>query len=125
IGLTASSIAIMGAVAAEKGGAAGALESTGYELGAGLGITLFGVFMASVFSSAIQLPAGLAPPLAQQAARSIGGTFLVARDLPAGQGEALIAAGQAAFHTAYVALLSVAAIVMGLLGMVVFALLAG
>lgn len=125
IGLTASSVAIMGAVAAEKGGAAGALESTGYELGAGLGITLFGVFMASVFSSAIQLPTDLAPQLAQQASRSIGGTFLVAKELPAGQGEALITAGQTAFHTAYVALLSVAAIVMGLLGMMVFALLAG
>ena len=33
IGLTASSIAIMGSVDASKGGAAGSLEATGYELG--------------------------------------------------------------------------------------------
>ena len=40
IGMTASSIANMGAVDASKGGAAGLLEATGYELGVGLGITL-------------------------------------------------------------------------------------
>jgi DHA2 family multidrug resistance protein-like MFS transporter len=41
VGLTASSIAIMGSAPAEKAGAAGSLEGTGYELGAGLGITFF------------------------------------------------------------------------------------
>ena len=67
-GLTASSIAIMGAVKAENGGAAGSLEATGYELGTGLGITFFGVFMTSSFSRAIELPARLSPELAAEAA---------------------------------------------------------
>ncbi|TWI44565.1 DHA2 family multidrug resistance protein-like MFS transporter [Pseudomonas duriflava] len=58
IGLTASSIAIMGSVDASKGAAAGALEATGYELGTGLGITLFGMFMSNIFSRMISLPSG-------------------------------------------------------------------
>ncbi len=124
IGLTASSIAIMGAVDAEKGSAAGSLESTGYELGTGLGITFFGVFMASVFSGAIHLPPGLAAPLAEQASRSIGDTFLVARELSAAQGAALIEAGKAAFSAAHVTLLLTAATAMGALAAVVFFLLA-
>ena len=62
IGLTASSIAIMGSVVADKGGAAGSLEATAYELGTGLGITFFGVFMSDVFSRAILLPSTLAEP---------------------------------------------------------------
>ncbi len=78
IGLTASSIAIMGSVEAEKGAAAGSLEATGYELGTGLGITLFGVFMSAVFSRNIVLPSGLAAEQAEQAARSIGDVYLIA-----------------------------------------------
>lgn len=78
IGLTSSSIAIMGSVSAEKGGAAGSLESTGYELGTGLGITLFGVFMASVFSSNLKIPTDLSSTLAEKASLSIGDTYLVA-----------------------------------------------
>lgn len=124
IGLTASSIAIMRSVEAEKGGAAGSLEGTGYELGTGLGITLFGVFMASVFSRAIDLPPDLALPLAQQASRSIGDTYLVANQLPAEQGAALIAAGKAAFSAAHVTLLSVAAAVIAALGIAAHFLLA-
>lgn len=124
IGLTASSIAIMGSVAAEKGSAAGSLEGTGYELGAGLGITLFGVFMANIFSRAIVVPTDLALPLAQQASRSIGDAYLVANQLPAAQGAALIAAGKAAFSAAHVTLLSVAAGVIAALAIAVYFLLA-
>lgn len=67
IGLTASSIAIMGSVEASKGSAAGSLEATGYELGTGLGITFFGVFMSSVFSRMILFPPDLAQHLATRA----------------------------------------------------------
>jgi len=124
IGLTASSIAIMGSVEPEKGGAAGSLEGTGYELGTGLGITLFGVFMATVFSRSIALPHDLALPLAQQASRSIGDVYLVANQLPSEQGAALIAAGKAAFSAAHVTLLSSAAAVMAALAIAVYFLLA-
>jgi len=66
IGLTASSIAIMGSVEASKGGAAGSLQVTAYELGTGLRITFFGVFMSDIFSRTISLSVDLAKPLAER-----------------------------------------------------------
>lgn len=124
IGLTASSIAIMGSVSAEKGGEAGSLEGTGYELGTGLGITIFGVFTASVYGSALQVPSGVMTPLAEQASLSIGDTYLVAGLLPAELAAALIDAGKTAFSEAHVTLLYSAAAVLGILAIVVFFLLA-
>ena len=122
-GLTASSIAIMGSVEASKGGAAGSLEATGYELGTGIGITLFGVFMSSVYGHTMELPPGLAQPLADQAARSIGDTYLVAGQLAEEHGAALIEAGKAAFSATHSVLLSTASSLIGLLGVVVFFML--
>ena len=124
IGLTASSIAIMGAVEASKGAAAGSLEATGYELGTGLGITLFGVFMANIFGRTFTPPEGLSPELAEQAARSIGDSYLVAQQLSADQGAAVIAAGKAAFTQTHSVLLSTAAALIGALALLVFFLLA-
>ena len=125
IGLTASSIAIMGAVEASKGGAAGALEATAYELGTGLGITFFGVFMSSVYGHTIALPKELAAALAERAARSIGDSYLVAAELPAEQGSAVIAAAKAAFSSTHSILLCTAAVVVGVLAVVVFRLFKG
>lgn len=124
IGLTASSIAIMGSVDASKGGAAGSLEATGYELGTGLGITLFGVFTSSVFSRAIELPAGLPQDLAERASRTIGDAYIVAGQIAGKQGEALIEAGKAAFSQAHMVLLTTAAGVIAALAIVVFFTLA-
>lgn len=125
IGLTASSIAIMGSVEASRGGAAGSLEATGYELGTGLGITLFGVFMSSVFSRAIALPSGLSQASAEQASRTIGDAYIVAGKLPGEQGAALIAAGKAAFTQTHAVLLTTSAVVIAALAVIVFFTLAG
>ena len=125
IGLTASSIAIMGSVDASKGGAAGSLEATGYELGTGLGITLFGVFMSSAFSRAIELPAGLSRALAERASRTIGDAYIVAGELPAEQGAAVIAAGKAAFSQTHAVLLTTAGAVIAALAVVVLFTLTG
>jgi len=122
IGLTASSIAIMGSVDASKGGAAGSLEATAYELGTGLGITVFGVFMSKVFGSTLSLPAELAPALAERAARSIGDSYVVAGELPAAQGNALIEAAKLAFSSTHSVLLTTSAVVIALLAVVVFVL---
>lgn len=125
IGLTASSIAIMGSVDASKGGAAGSLEATGYELGTGLGITLFGVFMSTVFGHMIELPAGLSPTLGEQAMRSIGDTYLAALQLGDGPAATLIEAGKAAFAETHSVLLSTAASLIGVLSVAVFFMLTG
>lgn len=125
IGLTASSIAIMGSVDASEGGAAGSLEATGYELGTGLGITLFGVFMSSAFSRAIELPSSLSQALAEQASRTIGDAYIVASELPGAQGAVLIEAGKAAFTETHTILLTTAAVVITALAVAVFFTLAG
>ncbi|MBD0413924.1 MFS transporter [Oryzicola mucosus] len=124
IGLTASSIAIMGSVDASKGGAAGSLEATGYELGTGLGITLFGVFTSTVFSRTIELPIGLSQDLAEQASKTIGDAYIVAGALQAEQGAALIEAGKAAFSRTHTVLLMTAAVVIAALAVIVFFTLA-
>jgi DHA2 family multidrug resistance protein-like MFS transporter len=119
IGLTASSIAIMGSAPADKAGAAGALEGTGYELGAGLGITLFGVLLSASYASAIRLPAELAGTLPASASHSIGET-MTAADRIGDAGAALAAAGRAAFSDAHAMVLLTAATLIGVLAMAVF-----
>lgn len=124
IGLTASSIAIMGAADASEAGAAGSLEATGYELGSGLGITLFGVFMSVVFGRNLVLPDGLPDRLADQAGLSMGDVYITAQQVGADQGAAMIAAGKAAFSVTHSVLLTTAAVLMGLLTILVYVLLA-
>ncbi|WP_081673833.1 MFS transporter [Pseudomonas cremoricolorata] len=125
IGLTASSIAIMGAVEASKGGAAGSLEATGYELGTGLGITFFGVFMSVIYGRHLTPVDGLSSELADQASVSMGDTYLVAQQLAGEQAAALITAGKAAFSTTHTVLLLTTAGLMAGLAVLVFFLLAG
>lgn len=120
IGLTSSSIAIMGAVEAEKAGAAGSLEATGYELGAGLGITFFGVALSAIYMAAMVLPAGISPEFTDMASRSIGDTYVLAEELPQDVAAALVAAGKNAFSAAHAILLTVAGTLIGMLSMAVF-----
>ncbi|THF47090.1 MFS transporter [Allorhizobium terrae] len=120
IGLTASSIAIMGAVEAEKGGSGGALEAMGYELGAGLGITFFGVALSAVYASAMVVPAGIAPELADAARHSIGDTYVIAKQLSSASAASLIIAGKQAFSSAHAVLLTSAAALIAMLATAVF-----
>ncbi|WP_308812326.1 MFS transporter [Pseudomonas viridiflava] len=112
VGMTASSLAIMSNTPVEKAGSAGALEATSYDLGSGLGITVFGIVLASSYQRSIQLPSGLAPELADAAARSIGETMMAANALGGEQGQQLAAAGQAAFSLSHnLVLLSAAGLI--------------
>ncbi|WP_291440984.1 MFS transporter [Desulfovibrio sp.] len=120
IGLTASSIAIMGSVPPEKGGAAGSIEALGYDLGAGLGITAFGVLLAANYSTALRLPENLRQNLPRSALDSISDT-MVAAELTGGEkGQAIVEAGQAAFSAAHSTVLLSAALLVCLLALWVF-----
>jgi DHA2 family multidrug resistance protein-like MFS transporter len=119
VGLTASSIAIMGSAPAEKAGAAGSLEGTGYELGAGLGITFFGVLLSTSYAGAIVLPAGLPKDIDASAMHSIGDT-MVAADRLGSAGVALAEAGRTAFSNAHAIVLMTAASLIALLAVGVF-----
>ncbi len=94
--LLASSSAIMAAAPKEKAAAAGAIETMAYELGAGLGIALFGLILTRSYSASIALPSGLSGAMAQQAASSIGEAVSLSRALPAGVAQALMAAAKTA-----------------------------
>jgi len=117
IGLTSSSIAIMGAAPLDKAGAAGSLEATGYELGAGLGITFFGVLLAASYSAGMLLPPGLVVPVG--AGDSIGETMLAASQLGGAEGAALEAAARLAFSGAHGTVLLTAASLIAVLSVVV------
>ncbi|MFT4465897.1 MAG: hypothetical protein ACMX3H_16280 [Sodalis sp. (in: enterobacteria)] len=119
IGLTASSIAIMNSAPSDKAGAAGSLEVTGYELGAGLGITFFGVLLSTAYSKTINLPADLPASLHSRAASSISDTMVVAEHLGA-TGIALTEAGRAAFSSSHAVVLLTATCMIALLAVAVF-----
>ncbi len=72
-----------------------------YELGAGLGIALFGLILTRSYSASIALPSGLSGAMAQQAASSIGEAVSLSRALPAGVAQALMAAAKTAFIQAH------------------------
>ncbi|MGX5726132.1 MFS transporter [Metapseudomonas otitidis] len=115
IGLTVSSIAIMDSAPADKAGAAGSVEATGYELGTGLGISFFGVLLNLSYARVMPIPSGIDPMQAERAGRSLGDTLLIASQLEEPVGAQLIEAGKLAFIQAHsVILLSAAALTCGL-----------
>ncbi|MBB6484806.1 MFS transporter [Rhizobium lusitanum] len=115
VGLLASSIAIMGSAPAEKAGAAGALESTGYELGGGLGITIFGVLVNSIYRSAFSNPVA-----GDGISNSISEAMTVARELGGSDGLEIAVAAKAAFAEAHGSVLVLVAAMIALLSALVF-----
>ncbi|MGE6442822.1 MFS transporter [Pseudomonas bubulae] len=120
IGLTASSVAIMNSIPMEKAGSAGALEATSYDLGTGLGITVFGILLVSTYEKSIQLPDGIPSAMAETAVRSIGETMIAAKTLGGIQGQQLAAAGQKAFSASHSMVLLTAAALVGALSLLVW-----
>lgn len=116
VGLLASSIAIMGSAPEEKAGAAGAIESTGYELGGGLGVTIFGVLVNSIYRTSFTAPAG-AP---EATANSIGEAMTAAKGATADLGLQITNAARAAFVDAHGTVLIAVAAAISILAVTVF-----
>lgn len=95
--LLASTAAIMAAAPAEKAAAAGAIETMAYELGAGLGIAIFGLLLSRSFSASIILPAGLSAAERERASSSMGEAVQLAQTLPDAPGESIVEAAKQAF----------------------------
>lgn len=77
--LAIASAIMMSSVPNEKAGSAAAIEETGYELGAALGVAVLGSVAAAVYSGALHLDGlGLEPAAAATARESIGGAIDVA-----------------------------------------------
>ena len=113
--LLASGSAIMAAAPKEKAAAAGAIETMAYELGAGLGIALFGLILTRSYSSSIVLPAGVDGQAAAQASSSISEAIALAQSLPAVPAHSLIAAAKTAFISAHSIVLATAGVLLLLL----------
>jgi MFS family permease len=99
--LLASTSAIMAAAPKEKAAAAGAIETMSYELGAGLGIAIFGLLLTRSFSASIDLPQGLNASLVDKASSSIGEAMKVAQDLTPTLADSVIEAAKSAFITSH------------------------
>lgn len=80
IALLASTAAIMSSVPLKRR-AAGAIEGMAYELGAGLGVAIFGLMLSWFYSRSIILPAELPSNLIEKASISIGETMQLASNL--------------------------------------------
>ena len=112
--LLASSSAIMAAAPKEKA-AAGAIETMAYELGAGLGIALFGLILTRSYTSSIVLPGGIEGAAAEQASSSISEAIKLAQSLPAIPAQSLLEAAKAAFIHSHSIVLATAGVLLLLL----------
>lgn len=116
--LLASTAAIMSAAPPEKAGAAGAVEGMAYELGAGLGVALFGLMLSRAYSASIVLPADLPADLVAQASASISETIQVVNHL--GGSETLLASAKLAFSASHSLVLGSASAMLILLAVTVW-----
>ncbi|BCA39716.1 MFS transporter [Kluyvera ascorbata] len=113
--LLASSSAIMAAAPKEKAAAAGAIETMAYELGAGLGIALFGLILTRSYTSSIVLPAGVDGAAAEQASSSISEAIKLAQSMAAIPAQHLIEAAKTAFINSHSIVLATAGVLLLLL----------
>lgn len=81
IALLSSTAAIMSAVSPEKATAAGAIEGMAYELGAGLGVAIFGLLLSLFYAQSIVLPEMLPVNVLTEASSSIGEAISLLRHL--------------------------------------------
>ncbi len=100
---TISNDLILGAVPADKSGAAAAISETGYEVGSLLGTAILGSILTSSYQRNLQLPAevsGAASAAAvHQAGETLAGAVELAQGLPGPLAEAVTAAARAAFDS--------------------------
>jgi DHA2 family multidrug resistance protein-like MFS transporter len=90
---------VVGVAPPERAGVASALSETANELGGSLGIAVLGSLGAAVYRAQMAdgLPAGVPAGVADAARQTLGAAESVAATLPAGAGQALTRAAEAAF----------------------------
>ncbi|MEI9881128.1 SmvA family efflux MFS transporter [Atlantibacter hermannii] len=118
--LLSSTAAIMSAAPKEKATATGAIETMAYELGAGMGIAVFGMILSHAFSGAIELPQELPVTLMAQASASINEALLVAQQVSPALGDLVVNAANQAFKASHSAVLTLASGMLLVLTLVVW-----
>ena len=100
---TISNDLILGAVPAEKSGAAAAISETGYEVGSLLGTAVLGSILTASYQQHLALPETVARAVpaesADQARETLAGAMELAGSLPAPLAEGLTTAARAAFDS--------------------------
>ncbi|WP_192782154.1 MFS transporter [Amycolatopsis lexingtonensis] len=94
LSLTSSTDTLLTAAPAERAGGAAAVEKTGYELGAGVGTTLFGSLAAAVYAARLVVPPGVPEAAARLASAGPAQAEVASRGLAAA--DELLAAARAA-----------------------------
>ncbi|WP_312272779.1 MFS transporter [Pseudescherichia sp.] len=120
VALMASSSAIMTAAPANKASSAGSIEGMSYELGTGLGITIFGSVLAGVYSSTVRLPENLSGTAYVSASTSFSEAVEVARHLDEASREALLKAASSAFMQSHTVMLQSASLILMVLMILTF-----
>ncbi|MVU83910.1 MFS transporter [Nocardia sp. ET3-3] len=104
----------IGAVSAERAGAASAVLETGGEFGGALGIAVLGSIGAAVYENRVDrvVPADLPAAAAHTVHETLGGAVGVSASLPGEAGAAVLAAARAAFTSGMNTMAVVGAVVM-------------
>jgi DHA2 family multidrug resistance protein-like MFS transporter len=102
LGMPALTDTVMASVPERDAGVASAVNDVSREFGGALGIATIGSLVAGVYRSNVEdvLPAGVPAELVELVGESIGVAAVVARELPAELGEALMTAANGAFMDA-------------------------
>jgi DHA2 family multidrug resistance protein-like MFS transporter len=107
----------------EKAGAVAAVEGMAYELGAGLGVAIFGLILSRAYTASIVLPADLPASLVEQASASISEAIQLVNSL--GGDEQLLASAKLAFSSLHRLVLGTASGLLILLAGVVWCTMPG
>lgn len=120
VALMASSSAIMTAAPADKASSAGSLEGMSYELGTGLGITVFGSVLAGVYSATVRLPENLPRDIYASASKSFSEALAISRHLDEASREDLLKAASSAFMHSHTVMLESASLILTMLMILTF-----
>jgi len=120
VALMASSSAIMSAAPAHKASSAGSIEGMSYELGTGLGITIFGSVLAGVYSTTVRLPEHLPESIRTPASASFSEAVEAARHLDDVSREALLKSASSAFMQSHNVMLESASLILTILMILTF-----
>ncbi|MGK9175077.1 MFS transporter [Yokenella regensburgei] len=115
--LMASSSAIMTAAPENKASIAGSIEGMSYELGTGLGITIFGSVLASIYSTSFRLPEIFSETISLTAGTSFSEAVTISEQLDEPARTALRNAASSAFIHSHSITLQSAALILVLLMM--------
>lgn len=102
---------IMSTAPAEKATTVGAIEGIAYELGAGLGVAIFGLMLATLYGNFIHLPSGLSEVARREAAASIVQAIQVLPSLNAELGAELMIEAKIAYSFGLNIILKIASVI--------------